>query len=67
MTWIDTIRQKPQAAKIRIMWSIAIVIAVLLIIVWVISAKYQKNVAKNTSFFQVLGRGIHNVKGSFKK
>ena len=67
MSLIEKIRQQPQNAKIRIMWIVSIVVVVLLVLVWVISTRFQKNVAKNMTLFQTIGQGIHNIKESYKK
>jgi hypothetical protein len=49
------------------MWIISIIVVVLMIAVWIISAHFQKNVTKDTSLFQTIGQGIHNIKNSYKK
>jgi Na+/melibiose symporter-like transporter len=67
MNIIQKIQNQPQAVKMKIMWTVAAVVAILMIIVWIISAHFQKNVAKNTSLFQTIGQGIHNIRQSYKK
>jgi flagellar basal body-associated protein FliL len=67
MRWIDSIRNKPQAAKIRLMWIVSIVIVVLMIVVLIISAHFQKNTAKDMSLFQTIGQGVHNIRESYNK
>jgi Na+/melibiose symporter-like transporter len=67
MGLIQKIQSQPQAAKIRIMWVVSIIVAIFLILVWVVSARFGKNVAKNMSLFQTIGQGIHNIKQSYKK
>ena len=54
MKWLNKIRAKPQKEKLKIIWAVTIAIAVLLIVVWIISAKIQskyggyKNLFNNT-------------------
>jgi Na+/melibiose symporter-like transporter len=67
MSLIQKIQNQPQAVKLRIMWTVSVVVVILLIIVWVISSRFQKNVAKNTTLFQTIGQGIHNIKANYKK
>jgi hypothetical protein len=67
MSLLNNIRNKPQAAKIRIMWIVSIIIVVLLVLVWIVSARFGKNVAKNMSLFQTIGQGIHNIRENYKK
>jgi len=49
------------------MWTIAGVVAVLLIIVWVLSSRFHKNVAKDTSLFDTISQGLKEVKNNYKK
>jgi flagellar basal body-associated protein FliL len=67
MSLLEKVRQQPQAAKIRLMWIVSIVIVVLMIAVWIISAHFQKNTAKDMSLFQTIGQGIHNIRGNYNK
>lgn len=67
MSLLNKIRQQSQATKIRIMWIVSIIIVVLLVLVWIVSARFGKNVAKNMSLFQTVGQGIHNIRENYKK
>ncbi len=67
MSLLDNIRNKPPAVKMRLMWTVAIIVAVLLIAVWIISYKFHRNTAEDTSLFQTIGQGIHNLKINYKK
>jgi predicted permease len=67
MNIIEKIRQKPQAEKLKIIWTVAIITAILLIIVWIISARYYKRADKDTTFFQTIGQGIKDVRENFRK
>ena len=67
MSLLEKIQNKPQAVKMKIMWTVAVIVVILMVIVWVISAHFQKNVSKDTSLFQTIGQGIHNIKANYKK
>jgi steroid 5-alpha reductase family enzyme len=67
MSWIEKIRQKPRAAKMRLIWIAAIAVAVLMLAVWTVSARFQKNVSIDTSLFKALSQGITNVGNNWKK
>ena len=67
MGFIQKIQNKPQAEKIRLMWTVSIIIVILLLVIWIVTAKYQKNIAKDTTLFQSLNQSIHDVKNNFHK
>jgi len=67
MSWVDNIRAKPPAEKMRIIWTVVIVVAVLLIIVWVVSTRFHKQIGKDTSLFETIGRGFKDVKNNVGK
>ena len=66
MNIIQKIQNKPRAEKLRVIWTVVIVVSIMLIAVWVVSARYYQNVPKDTSLFQTIGQGFHNVKESVK-
>jgi len=67
MNWLQKIQAKPQAEKMRIIWTVVIVAAVLLILVWIISSKFHKQTGTDTTLFQTIGRGFHDVKNNYGK
>jgi len=67
MSLLNNIRNKPQAAKIRLMWIVSVIIVALMIAVWIISAHFQKNTAKDMSLFQTICQGIYNIWENYKK
>ena len=67
MTWLENIQNKPRAAKIKIMWAVSIIFAILLIIAWVISAHFHKGSSADTSIFKTIGDGVHNAKQNYGK
>jgi hypothetical protein len=67
MPFIEKIQKLPDAKKMKIIWTIAGVVVILMIIVWVISAKYKKNIQKDTTLFKSIEQGIKDVKENYKK
>ena len=67
MSIIQKIRQKTPTEKMRIIWAATAAVAILLVIIWVISARYYKNVPKDKTFFQTISNGIKDVRDNFKK
>jgi cytoskeletal protein RodZ len=67
MSLIDNIRKKTPAQKLKIIWTVVIVIVIVMVGIWIISARYYKNVAKDTTLFQSLGKGIKDVQDNYKK
>jgi len=67
MNWLQKIQNKPQAVKLRIIWTVAVIVGILLIITWVISARYYKRTNKDTTLFQTIGQGVTDFKNNFRK
>ena len=67
MSLLQKIQNQPQNVKLRIIWIVAIVVGLMLIVVWIISAKLHKNTAADTSLFKTIGQGFHNVKQNYNK
>lgn len=67
MKFIEKIRSKPHAEKIRIIWIIVAVVAALLVLVWVLTARYYKHVKTDTTLFDTIGQGIKDIQNNYKK
>lgn len=67
MPWVDKIRNKSHAEKMRIIWITAAAVAIFLIIVWVLSARYYKQVKTDTSLFDTIGQGVKDIKNNYRK
>lgn len=67
MTWIEKVRQKSQEQKIRLIWITVIAAAVVLIILWIILARFSRNLPKDTTLFDTIGNGLKNLKDNYKK
>ena len=67
MGWLQNIQNKPREAKIRIMWTVGIIVVALLIAAWVIGERFHKQSAADTTLFQTIGRGAKDVKENYGK
>ena len=67
MTWLEEIQKMPAEKKFRLMWMVAGAVAVILILVWILASRWQKNVPGDPTLFETIGQGIHNVKENYKK
>lgn len=66
MKWLENIRRQPYEKKVRLIWTIAIITTVFLIILWVISNRFRKSIPADTTFFDTIGRGIHDIGKNYK-
>ena len=62
MSWIEKIQNKTRAEKLKIIWTVAIAVALLLIIVWFFFAPVSKYKVKDKTLFQTIGRGFKDVR-----
>lgn len=67
MPWLQKIQTQPQAVKLKIIWTVAISVGILLIVVWIISSRFHKNVAGDTTLFKAIGQGLKDVKQNYGK
>ena len=67
MALLSSLQKKTHKEKVRIIWIVAGVTALLLLAAWIITSRYSKNSPKETSVFQVISRGFGDVKNSLKK
>ena len=67
MSLIEHIRQKSHAQKVRLIWTIVIVSILMLIILWVFTSKISSTVPKDTSLFDTIRQGFHDIKDNYKK
>lgn len=67
MGFIEKIRNKPQQEKVRIIWLVVIVTAVLLIAIWVLTSRIGNGPSKDTSLFKTLDQGFKDIKENYKK
>ena len=67
MDWINKVRNKPQEEKIRIVWIVVIVAAVVLLGLWIILAHYSRSLPKDTTLFDTLGQGFKDIRDNYKK
>jgi hypothetical protein len=62
MHLIEKIQKLPHEQKIKIIWAIAGLVVILLIIVWVISAHYKKEMRSDGTLLNTIDSGIKDVK-----
>ncbi len=67
MSWLNKVRNKSREEKIRLIWIIVIVSAVLLLLLWVLTSKIGRHLPKDTTLFQTIGSGIKNIQDNYKK
>ena len=67
MNLIEKIRSKPHAEKMRLIWITVTVVAALLLLVWVLTARYYKHAKPDTTLFDTIGQGIKDVQNNYKK
>ena len=61
MSIIETIRNKPTHQKMKIIWGVVIVAALLLVAAWISTSRMRKNLPKDTSIFKTISNGIRNI------
>ncbi len=66
MKWLEEIRQQSYHKKIRLIWIIAGITLALLIVVWIVSLKFGKKTARDTTLFDTIGRGFQDAKDNIK-
>jgi len=62
MNWIEKIRAKSRAEKIKLIWRITAAAALLLVLIWILIGRYGNGAKGYTSLFQTLGNGFKNFK-----
>lgn len=67
MSWIEKIRKKPQAEKIRLMWAIIAAVAALLVVVWIFTSKIASNASKGRTVFEKINKEMSGIREYFKK
>ena len=67
MDWINKVRNKPQEEKIRLVWTVVIVAAVVLLGLWIILAHYSRTLSKDTTLFDTLGQGFKDIRDNYRK
>lgn len=64
---IETIRSKPHEQKVRLIWIIIVIAAVLMGVLWVATARISKNAPADTTLFKTIDRGIKDIREQYKK
>lgn len=67
MAFLDTIRKQPREKKIRLIWICAAVTGIILLIAWIMTAGYNKQVPKDTTLFDTVDRGVNDLRQNYNK
>ena len=67
MSIISKIQNLPREKKIKIMWFIATIVALLMLAVWIISYRFHKKTNPDTTLFDSFGQGVKDVKNNYGK
>lgn len=67
MSWLKKLQQKSHKEKIRIIWLVTICFTILLVLAWIFTSKIPKIKERDTTLFQIIGRGARDVGNNFKK
>ncbi len=67
MSWLEKIQKKSNTEKMRLMWTVLIISAILLVILWILTSKISKNLPKDTTLFQTVGKGFKDIKNNYGK
>ncbi len=67
MNFIDNIRQKPQAVKLKIIWTLAGLITIALILIWIISVKINNRYGSLTNIFANMHKKFNSEQQSYQE
>jgi len=67
MSWIENIRKQPHAKKVRLIWICSGIAAIILVALWAATWHFRKEVAKDTTLFDTINRGINDYKNNYNK
>lgn len=63
MRWLQNIRNKSRAERIRMIWIISAVSLVALILAWAVIGNFNYRTSKDETLFKALKEGVNNIKG----
>jgi hypothetical protein len=67
MSWIESVRNKPQHEKIKLIWILSGVVVACLLIIWIIVGGIKKDTKKDLRVFESLGQSAKNIGKSFQQ
>ncbi len=67
MSVLNKLQNLPQGKKIKIMWAVSIFTTLLLIAVWILSYKWQKNVPKDLRIFHTIDKSVKDIQNNYGK
>ncbi len=62
MSFLDNIRNKTHAQKVRLIWIICTACVILLALVWLFTTRIGKNMPKDTSLFKTITNSLKSLK-----
>jgi amino acid transporter len=66
MHWIENIRQKPQADRVRIIFMVCGAVAVIMIILWIVIGGLKTDDKKDLRLFKSIGDSFKDASGKIK-
>jgi hypothetical protein len=67
MSFIEDIRKQPHHKKIRLIWICSGIAVIILIILWAATWHFRKDVPRDTTLFETIGRGFNDLKNNYNK
>jgi flagellar basal body-associated protein FliL len=67
MPIIENLRNKPRHKKIQVIWIAVAIMVVILLILWAATWHFRKEVPRDTTLFDTIGRGVNDLKDSYNK
>ncbi len=67
MPLLENIRKQPHHKRIRLIWICVGVAAIVLIILWVVTWRFRKEVPRDTTLFDTIGRGFNDLQDNYNK
>jgi flagellar basal body-associated protein FliL len=67
MSYIEHLRNQPREKKIRIIWIAVGIAVIVMVILWAATWHYRKQVPKDMTLFDTIGRGFNDLKDNYNK
>lgn len=67
MSWLENVRNQPKEKKLRLIWMFAAISVIILVVLWIITAQVKKDVPRDTSLFDTIGRGVKDLRQNYNK
>lgn len=67
MSWVEKIRNKPHAAKIRLIWMWVAVAVIILVAIWAVTWRLRRDGPRDTTIINTIDQGIKDYKNNYNK